>query len=550
MREISTFFILFLCSYINSFSQAVYYNYKLLDVNNIFLLQNNLGSLENRISSGAYWNFTEKEDSVPYLWSTIVYDQGLWVIGKVDNDVELAYVKWITNFSPGPIINGQPALQTNPEDSTEFRVYKVNKSDDESNIDYAEWPSDLGAPTNKENKPLVSGDQMLWTVYNSLDTNYIRRYSNVKNISLRTTKQLPIEVHEKIYARKGYVKDSIDIFSNVVFFEWEIINKGDKRIDSAFIGFWTDIDFCDALANLPGVDVNRRLGYCWSSSDNCYNPGTAPIAVGYILLYGPVKESSGNKAIFKGKEINEFENLPISSFFGILDDAAFSPLVGNPSTLIEAWNAAKGLQLDGNLFINPITNQPTKFPFNGDPVSDTGWIFPYKETGGGAGFLMFSGPLNLMPADTQWMMIALVPAAGKNRFESIELMRKKADELRSLPYDSLAFGTNWLALTSVNQNEIIPAEFKLYQNYPNPFNPSTTIKYSIPTGGTSLMKSLQLKIYDILGREVATLVNEKQNPGIHHYTFSILNYKLSSGVYFYQLRAGNFIETKKMILLK
>jgi len=102
----------------------------------------------------------------------------------------------------------------------------------------------------------------------------------------------------------------------------------------------------------------------------------------------------------------------------------------------------------------------------------------------------------------------------------------------------------------MKDNKILPDKFELYQNYPNPFNPSTTIKYSIPPVGTSFMKSVQLKVYDILGREIATLVNEKQNPGIHNYTFSIINYKLSSGVYFYQLRAGNFIETKKMVVIK
>ena len=64
------------------------------------------------------------------------------------------------------------------------------------------------------------------------------------------------------------------------------------------------------------------------------------------------------------------------------------------------------------------------------------------------------------------------------------------------------------------------------------------------------MKSVQLKVYDILGREIATLVNEKQNPGIHNYTFSIINYKLSSGVYFYRLVSGNYNQTKKMIILK
>ncbi len=97
-----------------------------------------------------------------------------------------------------------------------------------------------------------------------------------------------------------------------------------------------------------------------------------------------------------------------------------------------------------------------------------------------------------------------------------------------------------------------PLTFSLSQNYPNPFNPSTKIKYSIPADGTSLMKSVQLKIYDILGREVATLVNEDQKPGTYEIRFNPeTNIKNPpSGIYFYQLKAGNNIQTKKMLLLK
>ncbi len=96
-----------------------------------------------------------------------------------------------------------------------------------------------------------------------------------------------------------------------------------------------------------------------------------------------------------------------------------------------------------------------------------------------------------------------------------------------------------------------PTQFVLKQNYPNPFNPTTTIKYSIPNVAAkdfSPVQNVQLKIYDILGREVATLVNEKQSPGNYSVKFDAS--KLNSGVYFYTLRAGNFVATKKMILMK
>ncbi len=88
----------------------------------------------------------------------------------------------------------------------------------------------------------------------------------------------------------------------------------------------------------------------------------------------------------------------------------------------------------------------------------------------------------------------------------------------------------------------------LYQNYPNPFNPTTKIKYSIPFVETRYIPSVQIKVYDILGREVATLVNKEKQPGNYEVEFNASN--LSSGVYFYKLTAGIFVETKKMILLR
>ncbi|MCX6165291.1 MAG: T9SS type A sorting domain-containing protein [Ignavibacteriae bacterium] len=97
---------------------------------------------------------------------------------------------------------------------------------------------------------------------------------------------------------------------------------------------------------------------------------------------------------------------------------------------------------------------------------------------------------------------------------------------------------------SVNKiSEIIPSTFELKQNYPNPFNPSTNIKYQIANS-----KWITLKIFDILGREVVTLVNEKQSPGVYEVTFD--GSGLSSGMYFYKLVSGDFSETKKMVLIK
>jgi photosystem II stability/assembly factor-like uncharacterized protein len=100
-----------------------------------------------------------------------------------------------------------------------------------------------------------------------------------------------------------------------------------------------------------------------------------------------------------------------------------------------------------------------------------------------------------------------------------------------------------------NINSQIPNENKLFQNYPNPFNPVTSIKYQIPKSVNSQKSNVKLIIYDILGKEIATLVNEKQTPGIYEVVFNGNN--LSAGIYFYSLIINDKrIDTKKLVLLK
>jgi hypothetical protein len=94
----------------------------------------------------------------------------------------------------------------------------------------------------------------------------------------------------------------------------------------------------------------------------------------------------------------------------------------------------------------------------------------------------------------------------------------------------------------------IPNSFSLSQNYPNPFNPSTKISFSLPNSSNSGAMDTKLIIYDALGREVTTLVSQKLQPGIYQTEWDGTNY--NSGVYFYKIEAGDFNQTKKMILIK
>ena len=112
-------------------------------------------------------------------------------------------------------------------------------------------------------------------------------------------------------------------------------------------------------------------------------------------------------------------------------------------------------------------------------------------------------------------------------------------------------------ITSVEEEDLQPTEFRLEQNYPNPFNPSTKIRFTIPTspqsppsqgGEAKLGWFVTLKVYDILGNEVATLVNEEKPTGRYEVEFSAGH--LASGIYLCRMQAGNYVSIKKMMLLK
>ncbi|MBK8553733.1 MAG: T9SS type A sorting domain-containing protein [Ignavibacteria bacterium] len=138
----------------------------------------------------------------------------------------------------------------------------------------------------------------------------------------------------------------------------------------------------------------------------------------------------------------------------------------------------------------------------------------------------------------------LVEGIGFTGFSICELGSGEEYKLKGCVLDGIVYGDT--ALTSIHQNEnLIPDKFSLSQNFPNPFNPVTDIPYSL-----SEDRFVTLKVYDVSGNEIATLVNEKQTSGTYSYQFSTVNYQLASGIYFYKLEAGDFSETKRMILLK
>jgi photosystem II stability/assembly factor-like uncharacterized protein len=136
-------------------------------------------------------------------------------------------------------------------------------------------------------------------------------------------------------------------------------------------------------------------------------------------------------------------------------------------------------------------------------------------------------------ADTVWLPVSFTPDTTNSYSDTLYVLSNASVPFMKVPLSGYGF------LTAVSQKGSgIPESYGISQNYPNPFNPTTTINYQLPVNGF-----VTLKIYDLLGRKVATLVNGRQNAGYYYATFNASN--LPSGVYFYRLQAGSFMQTRK-----
>jgi hypothetical protein len=184
-----------------------------------------------------------------------------------------------------------------------------------------------------------------------------------------------------------------------------------------------------------------------------------------------------------------------------------------------------------NLVVKQITNQnKIDLSWKDNSQSETGYKIERKEF----------GELNFVEIFTT--------LANSTNYSDATVSNKKnyIYRIKGFNEDGYSdYSNESSVLVGIDAEEKLPSNFNLSQNYPNPFNPSTVISYQLPMDG-----NVTLKVYDMLGNEIATLVNQFQRAGSYNYQFSINNLQLSSGVYYYRLQSGNFIQTKKFILMK
>jgi hypothetical protein len=339
-----------------------------------------------------------------------------------------------------------------------------------------------------------------------------------------------------------------------------------------YFGIWDDPDLGGAQDDLVGCDTLLTGGYTYNDGpDNEY--GNNPPSFFVKSLTGPVTyipgvtfiDNNGNGTYDEGIDtpldtayvhrgqvlgINEYpgaKNLELSSAIHYLNGDSY---LRDPENKLEARNYILGLSRTGILpdpctwiygevrggvdcsQVNPM------FWYSGDPASDYGWICidPSDQRQ-----MQNIGPFNLEAGKEVEIFVAYTVGQGADALTSITETKNIAG-IAGVLYNS-NFDTSSVVSVEEIHSGNIPEEFYLSQNYPNPFNPTTKIEFRIADFGF-----VTLKVYDILGNEIATLVNEEKAPGIYEVLFNAAD--MVSGVYIYSLKVGSFKQTKKMILMK
>ncbi|MEO8665868.1 MAG: T9SS type A sorting domain-containing protein [Ignavibacteria bacterium] len=498
-----------------SFNAAV--DSKLLNINNISTWFRNNGNF-NRDPATQNAGFEWPKGSGKYAR----YASGLWMGCTVGNDTLTAVAEYSYDYLPGYVDgSGNPQGMDDPL----YRIYSIQRGDTTS-ADYQDWPVSQGAYTNEIGRPFFLGTQTMFYVYTDA---YPHSSGSTSLASLKA---------QILQTNWSYTNIGL---KDVAFTEFRVINRSGQTWNNVTLSYWTDDDLGDGNDDAIGCDTNRNLGFTYNATDNDPSYGIAPPSVGTTILRSPITFTGNSADTVKYYSPPGSQNLIVKAGYRFTGMNVFntynntSPPPADPSSNAETFRVINGLWRTGESWTNPTNGQFTKKVYSGDPVTGTGWIMSGLSD---RRFLQSFGPFTMNANDTQSIIIAQLIGRGSSNLNSITVLKNLSDYVQTI-YDN-----NFQSVLAVNKiSTEIPSSFSLGQNYPNPFNPSTVINYKIASSDF-----ITLKVFDMSGKEIMTLVNMKQEPGTYSVDFNGAN--LSSGIYYYNLKAGDFSETRKMIMLK
>lgn len=269
-------------------------------------------------------------------------------------------------------------------------------------------------------------------------------------------------------------------------------------------------------------NVTDTAGNVISAQNNTANYGYNPDPLPGILKFTPTGTNASS--------IPEPDHLPEKTFDGLGYNS------GDPTS---RWAGNNLPQWIGYDLGNSIMLSKTRIQFY---KWNEGRIYNYSIMVSTDSINWTTVKQNILSSNTEWTEENFEPIPA--RYVRIVVHSNNQNNWASL-WETEFYGQ--LIVSGNEDNNIIPSNFALEQNYPNPFNPVTKIRYTIP-GNVEARRGVSLRVYDILGNEVATLVDEYKEPGIYEVEFDAAD--LASGVYIYRLQADGYLNTRKMILLR
>jgi len=436
-------------------------------------------------------------------------------------------------------------------------------------VDWNEWPWHKGAPfydinnniimDDGEEPGLAYGDQVVWFAANDLNFALAERKWGSPPIGLEM--QVTLWAYNRIDTRLDEViTRRNEALQHIIFKRVRLIYKGcsdtpdTARIDSMYIGQWSDPDLGQAGDDLVGCDTLLNMGFGYNSigDDIEYRYlGCSTPAIGYVILRGSVIPSSGDHAFFDMKINNDHKNLPMTAFIYFHPLSAYEDIWSGYIGAMTAYQAMRGynpyIRWTNVYYLHPPGITPGPFPYAGDPVQGTGHIdglkVDYSWNSGDRKFICSSGPFGMALGDTQEVIIALVGGMGSDRLASISVMKHHARWAHTLAMGNYELG---FKEDPIPVMEPVPGHYFLYHNYPNPFNAGTEIRYDLP-----VQRHVKLTIYNLLGQMVKVLIDKNQEAKSYKIRWDGTDSrgeKVPTGLYLYRIEAGSMILMKKMLL--
>ncbi len=564
---------------------SIIHSQSLAPAQTIFMQGNNINAV---FRTDGYFNYdkvTFSSGVAGFIWPatspqrlTAVFTSGIWLGAKVgpERELRLAASFYNTHYSPGNIPQiGQVPPSTVCSDPS-WRGYYVQLTDPALfsggtrykiaggrqytfNYDsWAVWPVQKGAPYVEINgipgyQPAWDGDrpgigngmtarpeELSFFVF--MDYTNCTNTQHVQELSLPGgTLPMGVEIQQINFMFNCFP------LRDMYFVKYRIINKSSLNWDSTYISYANDSDLGESNDDGIGCDTLKNLVFQYNLDNNDQVYGMNPPALGMKILQSPLRNTGLNSdtVYLPYDTVTGFKLTGLTGFNSFIGGG--NECTGDPDNAELAFNFMRGKDGCGNTFINWITGQPTTFKFPGDVCSRTGW---YDSIPGDKRDLFNMGPVTMNSGDTQIVVISyMITRDGGNNFQNVCALQSLSDSALKYYYNDFRTCVP-IGIEPISTE--IPQKYELLQNYPNPFNPVTRIRFQIPplnlplSGGDKL--GVSLKIYDVLGKEIAALVNENLKPGIYEIDWNAEN--IPSGAYFYSLITNEFTQTKKMVVLK